>query len=296
VLRFLESTNASLLIVACYATTACTTRLDFSSHKDEVGSSAGAAGSAGVGGQAGAANPPGAAGDGGASPNPAGELTFAEECEAPLDPARWSTEMRVGDATFRSWGGRADWMADENVTVAEGFCTITAERRATGDRQYTSGVMSGVGLFGQRYGRFEARLKAPLGSGLWPIFWLRALDGWPPAIDVAAFRGHDPTRLVAGLWYSAAGETHDASSEHSLDWSSAFHVYSVSWSEGGLTYAVDDTVWFESSEGIDTFQVPLYPVINLSISDGSDDVPPADDTTPLPAQLLVDWVRVYASP
>lgn len=283
-----------LLILTCCAATACTTRLEFSTQLGGADSGGGAASGAEIGGPAGSAHDPASAG-GGEGSAPGGDPTFAEECDAPLDPSRWSTEMRVGDATFRSWGGRADWMADENVTVMDGYCVITAERRATGDRQYTSGVMSSVGLVGQRYGRFEARLKAPLGPGLWPIFWLRALDGWPPAIDVATFRGHDATRLAAGLWYSEEGATHDATSDHTLDWSSDFHVYSAIWSETSLSYAVDGIVWFESSEGIDSFQGPLYPVINLSISDGSDGAPAPDDATPLPAQLLVDWVRVYAS-
>jgi beta-glucanase (GH16 family) len=27
-------------------------------------------------------------------------------------------------------------------------------------------------LFDQKYGRFEARIKLPLGKGLWPAFWM----------------------------------------------------------------------------------------------------------------------------
>lgn len=271
----------------------CTTRLEFSTLRDDVASGAGPGGAAGNGGTS--TSNGGNAGEGGEPLRP-GELTFREECDAPLDPARWRTEMMVGDATFRSWGGRADWMADENVTVEEGLCVITAESRPNGDRSFTSGVMSTAGLFAQRYGRFEARLRAPVGAGLWPIFWLRALEGWPPAIDVAAFHGHEATQLDAGLWYRDLDVTRDASSSMVLDWSADFHVYSVTWSATTLSYAVDGEVWFESAEGLDSFDGALHPVINLSLSDGSDGLPEVDATTPLPARLELDWLRFYALP
>ncbi len=39
-------------------------------------------------------------------------------------------------------------------------------------RPYTSGRIETKGLFAQAYGRIEARMKLPVGKGIWPAFWL----------------------------------------------------------------------------------------------------------------------------
>ncbi|KAK8055696.1 glycoside hydrolase family 16 protein [Apiospora rasikravindrae] len=35
----------------------------------------------------------------------------------------------------------------------------------------------------------EAEFKAPVAKGTWPAFWLTAVKGWPPEIDVAEWKG-----------------------------------------------------------------------------------------------------------
>jgi len=188
-------------------------------------------------------------------------------------------------------------MADENLTVEDGLCVITAENRPTGDRLYTSAVMNTGGFFAQQYGRFEARLKASAGTGLWPIFWLRDVNGWPPAIDVAAFDGQAPERMTGSAWYKdAAGDPSRSLGEHAVSWAGEFHVYGVVWSADELVYTLDGEEWFRSSEGLSAFDVPLFPTLNLSVFDGSEDSLGPDDSTPWPAKLYVDWVRVSAAP
>ncbi|KAF2842103.1 glycoside hydrolase family 16 protein [Patellaria atrata CBS 101060] len=36
---------------------------------------------------------------------------------------------------------------------------------------------------------FEAEFLAPVTRGTWPAFWLTAVDGWPPEIDLAEWKG-----------------------------------------------------------------------------------------------------------
>jgi beta-glucanase (GH16 family) len=221
-------------------------------------------------------------------------LTFEEQCSAPLDEARWRTEMIAGQSTFRSWGQRADWMADENVTVEDGLCVITAEDRATGDRPFTSGVMSTGGFFEQLHGRFEARIQAPSGVGFWPVLWLRDVNGWPPAIHIANLDGGDPNAFSGGYWYfDEAGARASSVEEVPIRWSNEFHVYSVEWTPGEIALFVDGNEWFRGAEGAAQIASPLHVVVNLSIHDGDAGAPP-DATTPWPARLLIDWIRVYA--
>jgi len=44
------------------------------------------------------------------------------------------------------------------------------------------GLVSSVDDFG--YGEFEADVMLPQGTGLFPAFWLSAVDSWPPEIDI----------------------------------------------------------------------------------------------------------------
>lgn len=36
---------------------------------------------------------------------------------------------------------------------------------------------------------FTADFKAPVAKGTWPAFWLTAVNGWPPEIDIAEWKG-----------------------------------------------------------------------------------------------------------
>ena len=36
---------------------------------------------------------------------------------------------------------------------------------------------------------FIAELRAPVARGTWPAFWLTAVGGWPPEIDLAEWKG-----------------------------------------------------------------------------------------------------------
>jgi hypothetical protein len=36
---------------------------------------------------------------------------------------------------------------------------------------------------------FRAEFKAPVSKGTWPAFWLTAVNGWPPEIDMAEWKG-----------------------------------------------------------------------------------------------------------
>jgi len=226
-------------------------------------------------------------------PEPRWELSFTEECGGEALGDQVITLMRVGDATFRSWGSRADWMADEQVRVSGGLCTITAVAKPSGDRQFTSGVINTAGRFEQEFGRFEARLRFPGGMGIWPQWWLRSVHGWPPAIHVAGLAGHRPEHLEFLIWYlTEQGRQERTGSVEGSRWQDEFHVYRADWSEKEILFVVDDVeVGRLDLEGVPPFG-PLYPIVNLSVHDGEAG-PVPDETTPWPAVLELDWLRVY---
>ena len=65
---------------------------------------------------------------------------------------------------------------------------------------FTSARLSTQGKFEQKYGRFEARIRLPVGGkGIWPAFWMLGSDvdevGWPACgeVDILEMRGSKPS-------------------------------------------------------------------------------------------------------
>ena len=97
-----------------------------------------------------------------------------------LDPKNWSTGYKFVDVINHELQG----FVPENVTVANGYCTIKTERRECHNtdrfgkqgakQQFASGAFTSVDKFTQTYGYFEARIKMPKarGAGVWPAFWM----------------------------------------------------------------------------------------------------------------------------
>ena len=128
------------------------------------------------------------------------------------NPAIWSHDIGRG---ANGWGNNElQYYTDrpENVIVQNGYLIITAKQEAFGGASYTSARLKTKDLFDQKYGRFEARIKLPLGKGLWPAFWMLGSNidqvGWPQCgeIDIMELRGQQPSIIhgtVHGPGYSA---------------------------------------------------------------------------------------------
>src|SRR6202041_3375306 len=104
-----------------------------------------------------------------------------------------------------------------------GHLVLRAEKNPNG--VWTSARITTRGLKTFQYGRIEARMKMPVGAGLWPAFWMLganfATAGWPSSgsVDVvenvsltSATNGVGPTMVRAtvhgpryfrgnGLWH-----------------------------------------------------------------------------------------------
>jgi beta-glucanase (GH16 family) len=77
--------------------------------------------------------------------------------------------------------------------------------------------------------------------------------------------------------------------ENAGDW----HIYTVDWDDRFIRTSVDGNQYFEMDiSGIEIFKKNFYIIINLAVAG---DMPGQDvDASKLPAQLLVDYVRVYS--
>jgi beta-glucanase (GH16 family) len=216
-----------------------------------------------------------------------------------------------------------------NVFVKDGLLHLRAVKESLHGCGYTSARIKsrrrdGAPLFQHTYGRYEIRAKLPLGRGLWPALWMLPQEerygGWAASgeIDILEARGQEPTKVLGTLHFgsrwpanaSAGGETILTNGTTIAD----FHVYALEWEPGAIRWYLDgrcyatQTNWWSSSrvEGGKgaaprseadlnpwpaPFDQPFHLIMNLAV--GGRLLGPPEATTPFPAELLVDYVRVY---
>jgi beta-glucanase (GH16 family) len=225
---------------------------------------------------------------------PRGRLVFADEFDGgSLNTAVWNTAY---------WWGRGDtnrkelqYYAEDAFEVRDGLLRIVARPQADDAFPYTSGIITSLGTFSQRYGLFEIRARMPKGKGLLPAGWLLLANRLLPyEVDIFEIPGDDGRQVYMTYhWQDAYGvKRQEYGVFDGPDFSDAFHTFSVEWSPSSLIWFVDGVERFRSYQ--DVPPVPMYILVNLAVGGewGGD----PDAATQFPAVLEVDYVRVYALP
>ena len=248
------------------------------------------------------------------------ELVMQDEFDtdgAP-DSSIWGYER--GNGT-NGWGNNElQYYTDrtENVTVQNGVLLITAIKEDFDGASYTSARLTTKGLFEQKYGRFEARIRTPYGKGMWPAFWLLGTDcegagesldpNWPLCgeIDIMEIAGQRPN-IVFGAIH---GPNYNGFTGNPIfkgftlendRFDTGFHIFGIEWGPDYINYYVDDVLYNQitpddveevTGDSNDwVFDHPFYIIINLAV--GGDFVGPPNNETVFPQTMLVDYVRVY---
>ncbi|MFD8996794.1 glycoside hydrolase family 16 protein [Streptomyces abikoensis] len=257
-------------------------------------------------------------GDG--SRGPEWRLVWSDEFRGPArhrpDQAKWSFD-RGGEP---QWGNH-EWQyytdRPGNVSLdGHGNLAVTARHERVhevrgkkcgfGPCDITSARLTTKGKFARAYGRFEARIKIPKGQGLWPAFWMLGANvdkvTWPGngEIDVMEALGRQPNTVhgtIHGPGYVAQGIENHTTLARGRSLADGFHTYRVDWAPGKLTWYLDGKPYGTACAGQLkhgqkwVFDHPHYLLLNLAV--GGDWPGPPDRSTPFPARMLVDYVRVY---
>jgi beta-glucanase (GH16 family) len=229
------------------------------------------------------------------------------------DSAKWVLE--TGDGPNHDGWGNAELETytarSQNVALdGAGNLVVTALREALDGKEYTSGRLTTQGLFTQKYGRIEARIKLPAGKGLWPAFWMLGADikevSWPRCgeIDVLELRGHQPSSIISSLHgpeYSGAGAVSKKYSLPEGSFAADFHVFRVEWDPAQISFSVDGTL-FQSITAHTiigggrtwVYDSPFFVILNLAVG-GSflTATGQPDANTVFPQTMTVDYVRAY---
>lgn len=217
-----------------------------------------------------------------------------------LDTSNWTAEIGTGSG---GWGNNElEYYTNrsQNLSVSGGNLVITAQKESYGGMNYTSARIKTQGLKSFTFGKIEARIKLPSGQGIWPAFWMLGDNissvGWPKCGELDIMERVNNNANVNGTahWYSN-GQADYGLTSGSLDFSQ-FHTYSMEWDTSYIRWFVDGTQYCElyiqnGAGGTDAFQKSFFIILNLAVGGNWPGSP--NSQTAFPAQMLVDYVRVY---
>jgi beta-glucanase (GH16 family) len=231
-------------------------------------------------------------------------------------PSRWFAVHCEPGAT----PGEMQYYTDRpaNVSVSGGYLHLIGrdepyrcpEGSWAGSRPYTSGwVQTGGGQaadgsqkkpgFTMGLGYVEARLKLPPGKALWSAFWML-----PVTTDAAGIQHYESRPEIDGLEVLGDSGNFWRFNVHfnpDINWNDPYDGpdTTAGWHTIGVWRKADSIEWYADGQHVRTYDGPgipspdvrLYLILNLVV--GGDYPGTPDASTPLPAEMLVDYVRAW---
>jgi beta-glucanase (GH16 family) len=195
----------------------------------------------------------------------------------------------------------------------DGYLHIVAEQPSAG--VYTSARIKSDGLFSFQYGRIEFRAEVPEAQGFWPAAWLTgnniATANWPACGEMDVLERVNAAQTPdwnegsihgTGFTGSSLGTVFDFPPGQNA---SGWHTYGMIWSKGSVSYYIDNpaapyvTYTTSSLSGLSGAVWPFdsgqanFIILNLAVGGSWPGSP--NNSSPFPAQMLVDYVRIYTN-
>jgi beta-glucanase (GH16 family) len=212
-----------------------------------------------------------------------------------VDTANW-----VYDIGGEGWGNHEqEYYQADNATVENGELIITGKKEDKSTNHYTSSRMKTKGKHEFLYGKIEARIKIPVGQGLWPAFWMLGANidevDWPSCGEIDIMEHINADSLIFGTphWNNNG---HVMKGDTIASTPSDYHIYEIEWDSAALRWYVDGKQFHELNikdnfDSTEEFHRPQFILLNLAI--GGDWPGQKIDESKIPAKMYVDYVRVY---
>ena len=226
------------------------------------------------------------------------QLVWSDEFNGSIGPD-WVFEIGNGAG---GWGNNElQYYRQQNASIQNGMLVITARQENFGGFGYTSARMKTQGRRSFGYGRIEARISAPQGSGLWPAFWMLGNNitsvGWPACgeIDIMEHVNNEGAMHGTIHWQDHNGLYANYGGSFNTNVSN-FHVYAVERDANEIRWYVDGNLYHVADisgnvNGTGEFHNNFFILLNLAV--GGNWPGFNIDHGALPAQMRVDWVRAY---
>src|SRR5215210_6759587 len=180
---------------------------------------------------------------------PAATTSTATTTTTTFSTLVWSDEFDGTAVNTANWGydiGGGGWGNNEkeyyqaaNATVANGNLVITAKKQRMKGNAYTSARLKTQGKKEFTYGKIEARIKLPLGQGLWPAFWMLGANintvSWPKCGETDIMEHINTENTIYGTihwdnngYASYGGNTTTTPAD--------YHIYAVEWDSAAIRW------------------------------------------------------------
>lgn len=251
-----------------------------------------------------------------------GQLLWSDEFDAGSAPdsAAWSYDLGAS-----GWGNQElqEYTDDPaNARIAGGNLVISVRQKLVGSTPvgFTSARLRTEDKLMFRYGTIEARIKVPdLANGLWPAFWTLGNNfaevGWPMCgeLDIMEMGWRDAVRDgLVNRWVSSAahweyqgsnalfGRQYSPQLAEPADLNDDYHIFSMNWTPDAVRTYLDGHEIFamdissQSCTDCEEFHQPHFIILNVAVGGTfTGATSAAQITAPLPAEMLVDYVRIY---
>jgi beta-glucanase (GH16 family) len=187
----------------------------------------------------------------------------------------------------------------ENSRVYDGNLLIIGRKERYNNMDYTSARLKTDGKFSWTYGKVEARMKLPVGQGIWPAFWMLGQNihtvDWPLCGEIDIMEHINNENLLHGTMHWKNKEHVSQGGSIPCD-VTKYHNYSIEWDANSIGFFLDGKKYYEVNikdnvNNTEAFHKPHFIILNLAI--GGDWPKNPDQTTTFPDTVYVDYVRVY---
>lgn len=236
------------------------------------------------------------------------DLVWSDEFSgAVLDSRYWNFNIGTGS---NGWGNN-EWQyyREQNVSLSEGFLTITAKEESFGGQNYTSSRIKTEGQVDFTYGRVDIRAALPRGQGIWPALWSLGTNfstvGWPYSgeIDIMEMIGgggredtvHGTVHWNIGGLNAPFAHTYIGGAYYGEDFSAGFNVFSIIRTADQIEWRVNDIPYYhfdiDDSASLAPFRKPFFLIFNIAVGGNWPGYP--DASTTFPQEMIVDYVRIF---
>ncbi|WP_428328297.1 glycoside hydrolase family 16 protein [Mucilaginibacter sp.] len=187
-----------------------------------------------------------------------------------------------------------------NATVESGNLVITAKKESVGGMPYTSARMNTLNKMSAKLGRVEARIKLPLGAGLWPAFWMMGTNinsvSWPTCGEIDIMEHVNADNIIYGTMHWNVNGHVQYGLTTTTPTPDDYHIYAIDWDDSSIRWYIDDTLYVTANianniNNTGAFHLPFFILLNMAVA--GDFPGQTVDESKLPAKMYVDYVRVY---
>lgn len=227
-----------------------------------------------------------------------------------LDTTKWNRQVEPAGRFNKEWQRYTD--SEKNSYIENKHLVIKAihESDIYKENQFTSARLNTAGKFDFKYGKVVAKMKLPSGKAIWPAFWMLGSNidenggdtSWPTTgeIDILELWGSVDASLVeANVHYADAKGKHTQMGAKGYhlpkgSFSDSFHEFELEWTKEALIWRVDGNTYHTldiTDKKYYAFHKDFFLLLNIAV--GGEFAGYPDKTTPLPQEMVVDWIKVY---